>query len=309
MDLPDIADQGCGHGGGRDVNSMENVLMTRSPRHNQRIRMADSLRAVLLFFIFVNPAFAQTDVLIEVDRARSEGLFTPTPVYQRAILSKPTQPATIVLLYFRGNPGIAQIQSVADKTRNLTTFMRINEQLFMDEKIALVVMDCATDKWRGCPESYRLSEAYAEDVRSVIRVLKDVHGLTEIYLMGHSMGASSSRGLARTLGNEIAGGIHSAAMNVAAPNGFGSSFSGFAYDKLATPQLHIHNQNDACRSTPYWPVKGYAGNNLTTVIGGTAEGDPCGGGHLHSHQGREKLVVKTVIAWIKTKTVVPVIGE
>ena len=100
--------------GGRDVNSMENVLMTRSPRHNQRIRMADSLRAVLLFFIFVNPAFAQTDVLIEVDRARSEGLFTPTPVYQRAILSKPAQPTTIALLYFRGNPGIAQIQSVAD---------------------------------------------------------------------------------------------------------------------------------------------------------------------------------------------------
>ena len=170
--------------------------MTSNPRHNWRNHCADSLYAVLLFFIFVNPAFAQTDVLIEVDRARSEGLFTLTPVYQRAILSKPAHPTTIALLYFRGNPGIAQIHSVADKTRNLTTFMRINEQLFMDEKIALVVMDCATDKWRDCAESYRLSEAYADDVRSVIRVLKDVHGLTEIYLMGHSMGASSSRGLA-----------------------------------------------------------------------------------------------------------------
>lgn len=187
--------------------------------------------------------------------------------------------------------------------------MRVNEPLFMDEKIALVVMDCATDKWRGCAESYRLSEAYADDVRAVIRVLKDVHGLTAIYLMGYSMGASSSRGLARSLGNEIAGSIHSAAMNVAAPNGFGSSFAGFAYDTLVTPQLHIDNQNDACRSTPYWPVTAYAGNNLTTVIGGAAEGDPCGSGHLHSHQGRETLVVKTVIAWIKTKTVVPLIGE
>ena len=55
--------------------------MTSNPRHNWRIHCADSLHAVLLFFIFVNTAFAQTDVLIEVDRARSEGLFTQTPVF------------------------------------------------------------------------------------------------------------------------------------------------------------------------------------------------------------------------------------
>ena len=254
-------------------------------------------------------AFAQADVLIEVDRNRTEGFFNKVPVYQRAILSKPVQATDTALMIFRGNPGIARIRSVDDKSRNIPAFVRMNQAIFIDENIALVVMDCPTDRWNGCSEAYRLSDEHADDVRSVMRVLKDQHGITQFYILGHSMGAASSRGLARSLGNEIAGSIHSAAMNVAAPNGFGVSFLNFPYSTLLAPQLHIHNQNDACRSTPYGPVKVYAGRNLITVIGGTATGDPCGGGHLHSHQGREEVVVKAIIAWIKSKKIESVIGE
>lgn len=254
-------------------------------------------------------SFAQTDVLIDVDRGRTEGVFTKSPVYQRAILSKPSQATDTALLFFRGNPGIARIRTVDDKSRNYSPFMRMHLQLFMAENIALVLMDCPTDKWNGCPESYRLSDEHADDVRSVMRVLKEQHGISKFYIMGHSMGSASSRGLAKSLGNEIAGSIHSAAMNVAAPNGFGVSFLNFPYNTLLAPQLHVHNENDACRSTPYAPVKAYAGPNLITVKGGTATGEPCGGGHLHSHQGREEVVVKAVIAWIKTKKVESVIGE
>ena len=267
------------------------------------------LTALVIALVPLSHARAQTDVLIDIDRGRTEGLFSKAPVYQRAILSKPAQATDTALLFFRGNPGIARIRSVEDKSRNYAAFMRMNLPLFMTENIALVLMDCPTDKWNGCSESYRLSDEHADDVRSVLRVLKEQHGLSKFYVMGHSMGASSSRGLAKSLGNEIAGSIHSAAMNVAASNGFGASFRNFPYDTLAAPQLHIHNENDACRSTPYVPVKAYAGANLTTVRGGTATGDPCGGGHLHSHQGREEAVAKAVIAWIKTHKVEPVIGE
>lgn len=253
--------------------------------------------------------FAQTDVLIEVDRGRTEDAPNKPAVYQRAILSKPTQATDTALLFFRGRPGIARIHSVDDKSRNYPPFMRMHQHLFAGENIALVLMDCPIDKWNSCSEAYRLSNEHADDVRSVMGVLKEQHGISQFYIMGYSMGAASSRGLARSLGSDIAGSIHSAAMNVAAPNGFGVSFLNFPYSSFLAPQLHIHNQNDACRSTPYWPVKGYAGTNLTTVKGGTATGDPCGGGHLHSHQGREEAVVKAVIAWIKTKKVEPVIGE
>ena len=274
-----------------------------------QIRLARAGLALIVLLVPCGRALAQTDVLIEIDRGRTEGIVNKTPVYQRAILSKPAQATDTALLFFRGNPGITRIRSVDDKTRNYLPFMRMNLQLFLNENIALVLMDCPTDRWNDCPESYRLSAEHADDVRSVMRVLKEQHGITQFYVMGHSMGAASSRGLAKSLGSEIAGSIHSSAMNVAARNGFGVSFANFPYDALPAPQLHIHNENDACRSTPYAAVKAYAGANLTTVKGGTASGDPCGGGHLHSHQGREAVVVKAIIAWIRAKRVDSFIGE
>jgi poly(3-hydroxybutyrate) depolymerase len=278
--------------------------------------MRKALPAVAVALFCISLAHAQTDVLIEIDRGRTEGVFTKSPVFQRAILAKPAKPADTALLYFRGYPGIARIQSVADKQRNLQPFMRMNQQIFAEEGIALVVMDCPTDQWgapgprvTGCLDNYRSSKEHADDVRSVIAKLRDEHGFSKIYVMGHSMGTISSRWLAKNLGNEINGSIHSSSMNGTNRLGYANSLSGFSYGTIAAPILHVHNENDACPHTPYSIVKEYAGENLVTVRGGVPEGDPCGGGHLHSHQGREELVVRSIISWIKTKKVDRLIGE
>lgn len=278
--------------------------------------MRNALLAVAVALVCISHAHAQTDVLIEIDRGRTEGLFTKSPVFQRAILAKPAKPTDTALLYFRGYPGIARIQSVADKQRNLQPFMRKNQRIFAEEGIALVVMDCPTDQWgasgpplTGCLDNYRSSKEHADDVRSVIARLRDEHGFSKIFVMGHSMGTISSRWLARNLGSEINGSIHSAAMNGTNRFGYANSLSGFSYGTIAAPTLHVHNENDACPHTPYSTVKEYAGENLVTVRGGVPEGDPCGGGHLHSHQGREEVVVRSIISWIKTGKVDRLIGE
>ena len=278
--------------------------------------MRNALPAVTLALSCISPAHAQTDVLIEIDRGRTEGLFTKSPVFQRAILAKPAKPTDTALLYFRGYPGIARIQSVADKQRNLQPFMRMNQQIFAEEGIALVIMDCPTDQWgapgprpTGCLDSYRSSKEHADDVRSVIARLRDEHGLSKIFVMGHSLGTISSRWLAKNLGSEINGSIHSASMNGPNRQGLANSLSGFSYDSIAAPVLHVHNENDACPYTPYSIVKEYAGENLVTVRGGVPAGDPCGGTHLHSFQGREELVVRSIISWIKTKKVDRLTGE
>ena len=257
-----------------------------------------------------------TDVLIEIDAGRTEGDFKQYRVFQRAILAQPAKPTDTALLYFRGYPGIARIQSVADKDRNLQPFMRKNQQLFANEGIALVVMDCPTDQWgsaggprvTGCRDDYRSSKQHADDVRSIIAKLRKEYGYSRIFVMGHSMGTISSRWLAKNLGNEITGSIHSASMNGHNPFGYANSLSGFSYDSIAAPVLHVHNEKDACEHTPYSIVKGYAGENLVTVRGGTAQGDPCGGGHLHSHQGNEEAVVRAICAWIRTGKVERQIG-
>lgn len=264
----------------------------------------------------VSLAHAQTDVLIEIDTGRTEGIFTKSPVFQRAILAKPAQPTDTALLYFRGYPGIARIQSAADKQANLQPFMRMNQRLFAQEGIALVVVDCPTDQWGApgprvstCLDSYRSSKEHADDVRGVIARLRTEHGFSKIFVMGHSFGTISSRWLARNLGGEISGSIHSASMNGPNPRGYATSFSGFPYDAIAAPLLHVHNENDACPYTPYAVVKDYAGQNLVTVRGGIPEGDPCGATHLHSYQGREALVARAIISWIKTQKVERLVGE
>src|SRR5262245_22303614 len=154
----------------------------------------------------VSLAEAQTDVLIEIDRGRTQGLFTKSPVFQRAILAKPVNPTDTALLLFRGDPGIAWIKSTGDKQRNLPPFIRMNQRILANEGIALVVMDCPTDQWgsqgpapTSCYDSYRSSKEHADDVRSVIARLRDEHGYSKIYVMGHSIGTISSRWLARNL--------------------------------------------------------------------------------------------------------------
>jgi len=273
--------------------------------------MKKLILALLIVLALSIPAYvhAQNDVLIEIERGRTEGFFTKTQVFQRAILSKPDKPTDTAVLFFRGYPGIARIKSIADKQRNLLAFMRMNQHIFNDEAIALVVMDCPTDQWNSCYDSYRSSNEHADDVRSVITRLKDEQGISKIYLFGHSLGTISSRWLAKNLGNDINGSIHSASINLANPKGYGSSVYNFPYDTIVTPILHVHNENDACKFTPYSAVKKYAGENLVTVRGGVPEGDPCGGSHLHSYLGREELVVRSIISWIKTKKVDRLIGE
>jgi len=263
----------------------------------------------------VAAAHAQGDVLIEIDRGATQGA-SKAGTFQRAILAKPAQPADTALLFFRGYPGIARIQSAADKQANLQPFMRMNQRLIAEAGIALVVMDCPTDQWgmagaqpATCLDNYRSSKEHADDVRSVIAKLRDEHGLTRIFVMGHSFGAISSRWLAKNLGAEISGSIHSASMNGVNLMGYANSLGGFAYDAISAPQLHVHNENDACAGTPYWIVKRYAGESLVTVRGGTPTGDPCGAGHYHSYQGREEVAVRAVVTWIKTGKVERLVGE
>ncbi|TMG79315.1 MAG: hypothetical protein E6H77_04940 [Betaproteobacteria bacterium] len=273
-----------------------------------------SIAAIVLVF---SAAHAQTtDILIEIDTGRTQGMFTKSPVFQRAILARPEKPSDTALLYFRGYPGIARIQSVADKSRNLQPFMRMNQHLFAEEGIALVVMDCPTDqssaeggrRVTGCLDDYRASKQHADDVRSVIAKLKNDYGVSRVFIMGHSMGTISSRWLAKNLGKEIDGSIHSSSMNGRNGFGYANSLLGFDYASIAAPQLHIHNENDSCQHTPYSMVKAYAGENLVTVHGGVEDGDPCGAGNLHSHQGNEEAVVRAIISWIKTGKLDRLIG-
>jgi hypothetical protein len=283
------------------------------------------MRMFCMFVVLLacGTAAAQTEVLIEVDTGRTmEGGAGRVAVTQKAILTLPAAPTDTALLLFRGNPGYMLVQSLQDKRRNLGWVAK-GEPVLLQAGIALVQMDCPTDQWGDnprppatkCLTDYRKSAQHADDVRKVMARLSTQHGLTRHYILGHSIGTVSSRWLSISLGrDEVAGIIHSATINVAAPKGhlldvIGNLSYEFPRRAAGMPMLHVHNEHDACRVTPYNAVRGYARDNLVTVRGGIAEGDPCGGGHLHSHQGREEVVMKAIVNWIRTRQVDAVIGE
>jgi hypothetical protein len=269
---------------------------------------------------FFHGVMAQTmaPVLIEFGVGREVGIFSKSPVVQRAILLKPSIPSDTALLFYRGWSGIANIKSENDWKRNLN-YLQNNTELFAQAGIALVVMDCPSDENSiapgntplACNDDYRSSLKHADDVKKIIAVLKEKYGITKFYIMGHSYGTISSKWLAKNLGNEIQGSIHSAAQTLASPRmrAYGYSAESFDMGSLKSPVLNIHHGDDQCIYTPYSTVLAYSKNNLITVAGGIPNGDVCGGGHYHSFEGREEASSKAVIKWIKTGQVQSSVGE
>ena len=259
-----------------------------------------------------------TPVLLAENAGRESGFFTKSPVIQRAILLKPSAPFDKALLFYRGWSGIANIKTENDWQRNLNYF-RNNTELFSQSGIALVVMDCPSDENSvaagntplGCNDDYRSSVKHADDVRKIIGLLREKYAVKKIYVMGHSYGTISSKWLAKHLGNEIEGSIHSASMTVANKRNplYGYSVESFDMSQLKASVLNIHHGDDQCDHTPYSTVVAYSKNNLITVRGGEGTGDVCGGTHLHSMGGRESESSRAIIRWIVTGEVQALVGE
>ncbi len=273
---------------------------------------------LILFCVQEVRAQNMTPILLEANTGRDTGFFSKQAVIQRAILLKPAIPADTALLFYRGWSGIANIKTENDWKRNLN-YLQNNTEYFAAAGIALVVMDCPSDENSVAPENmplacnddYRSSMRHAEDVRKMMGVLKENYEITKFYVMGHSYGTISSKWLAKNLGNEIQGSIHSAAMTRAnlRNRSYGYSVELFDMSTLKAPSLNIHHEDDQCAATPYATVFKYSKNNLITVKGGEGTGSVCGGNHLHSMGGREELASKAVIEWIKTGQVRSRIGE
>lgn len=287
-----------------------------------------------LFWYLLAPATFSQDLqgqFIEVDLQREFGFFSKSPAVLRAVYvapakSRPKQ----AILFFSGWPGILWIpenfqpDKMIQNSAKSKFFVTKHLGMFAEQDLVLVMVDCPTDEWgnstrtrdpMGCGDSYRSSQKHAQDIRRLMRHLHDHQGVEKFYVMGHSYGSISSRWLAANLGHEIEGSIHSASLtHMSAPQNpklldFGNSLPRFNNDLISKPYLYIHNAQDQCHSNQYPTIQKLVPDRLITVKGGAAEGDPCGGGHLHSYQGREVEALNAILKWVKTKEITPVVGE
>jgi len=143
-------------------------------------------KLIAVFFLLILSIATQaeqvTPLLLSVNLERTQGVFIKEDVFQKAILLKSQKPTEIVLLIFRGWPGIAKIESPKDWWRNLN-YMQNQVPLFLDAGISLVVMDCPTDQQAlidrsnpaSCDDGYRSSMQHASDVQKMINQLKADH--------------------------------------------------------------------------------------------------------------------------------------
>lgn len=291
------------------------------------------LITTLLFVLLTPTTFSQElqGQFIEIDLGREYGFFSKSPAVLRAVSIAPTtsQPKQ-ALLFFTGWPGILWIpenfqpQRMIQNSSKSKFFLTKNIELIAAQEIVLIMVDCPTDEWgsstrsrdpMGCGDSYRSSQRHADDVRRLMSHLKERQGIEKFYVMGHSYGTVSSRWLAANLGQEIEGSIHSASLtHLSAPQNprltdYGNSLPKFSNDLIKQPYLYIHNDQDKCHSNQYPSIQKIAPDKLITVKGGVAEGDPCGGGHFHSYQGREVEALSAILRWVSTREVKPVVGE
>lgn len=175
---------------------------------------------IIFFSFFISCSSFSQPLLIEEKLDRTQGLFTKSPVYIRALAWFPEEKTETAILYFNGWPSISRIESDKSFFNGLNRFIRVSR--LTNENISVVLMDCPTDQWgnkswdtpTACDDGYRSSSQHVEDIKKIINSLKINYGIRFFYLMGHSHGTISAKLLGKKIIDDVAGVISSAAVTV-----------------------------------------------------------------------------------------------
>lgn len=175
----------------------------------------------------------------------------------------------------------------------------------VDETVASLVVDCQSESGEYCSSSYQASKQRQEDVDLLISEIKKLTpSITEVWLVGTSMGTISSSFMPIHNASAYAGAVHTAAITEPYARGSYRELGGFDYKKSTIPQIFIHHISDPCALTTYSGAKLIAEKfdaTLVTVSGGTGfQGPACAAFTEHGFRGKEKEVMNALNAIIKT---------
>ncbi len=178
-------------------------------------------------------------------------------------------------------------------------------RFLVDESVASLIVDCQSGSGDYCASYYQASKQRQEDVDKLIsEVKKRAPSITEVWLIGTSMGTISSSFMPIHNATAYAGAIHTATVTEPYARDSFRELAGFDYKKSQIPQFFIHHSSDPCAATTYSGAKSIAEKNgvaLVTVSGGTGfQGPACAAFTEHGFRGKEKEVMHAVKAIIKT---------
>ena len=184
-------------------------------------------------------------------------------------------------------------------------FLIRSRRFLVDESVVSLIVDCQSESGDYCAGNYQASKQRQEDVDQLIsEVKKRVPSITEVWLVGTSMGTISSSFMPIHNATAYAGAIHTASITEPYARGSYRELGGFDYKKSKIPQFFIHHSGDPCALTTYSGAKSITekyGAALVTVSGGTGfQGPACAAFTEHGFRGKEKEVMNAITAIIKT---------
>ena len=183
-------------------------------------------------------------------------------------------------------------------------FLIRSRRHLVDDIVATLIVDCQSDSGDTCSSSYQASRQRQEDVDKLIaEVRRRAPSITEVWLVGTSMGTISSSFMPIHNPTGYAGAIHTATITEPYAKGSYQELGGFDYKKALLPQFFVHHSNDPCALTTYSGAKHIAGKYsvpLITVVGREGfQGGACQAFTEHGFRGKEKEVMAVIGTIIK----------
>ena len=206
------------------------------------------------------------------------------------------RPPTAVAVLFNGGGGaVGLLQRIPRPGAN---FLVRTRGLFASRGVATAVIDVPTDL-NTMPDAYRMGRRHADDVRTLVGVLKQRYPGLPVYLVGTSRGTVSAAYAGAALGDAVTGVVLSSTVFNATRGGAG--VSSFDWDTIRTRLLFVHHEDDACIATPYAMARRVAASRvLVSVHGGDApRSEPCEAFSAHGFLGVEGPVVDAIVAWMR----------
>lgn len=205
-----------------------------------------------------------------------------------------------------GNIGLASLFGKPVITNLKNNFLVRSKGKLSDNGFVTVVVDKPSDK--NNLSGFRLSKEHAEDIRGIVKYLKENYGLP-VWLVGTSAGTFSAAHGAISLKNHMDGLILSSSLTAlpkkyrkVLPEGVLS----LDVDEIEVPTLVLHHEKDGCGKCPPSGAKKFEKalvNSPKVVVkmfngGFPPQSGPCQGKSFHGFYGIEDEVVKEMSNFI-----------
>ena len=221
----------------------------------------------------------------------------------RALVDVPARPRAAVIL-FAGDNGCLGLTENGEQASLQGNFLARSRDLFVKEGLIAVLVDVPSSVSGQSASGYRTSADQAQDAAMIMDfVRKQWH--VPVALVGTSRGTISAANTAARLerGNADALVLTS---SVTQSNKKGSST---VYDaglsRISIPVLILHNEQDACKVSPYSGVQGLQRalksaprKDIISLSHGDAIADACQGMSAHGYMCVEGQAVTAIANWI-----------